>query len=381
VERLTLNLARQLRAMGHDPIVLTSAEHSSGRSDPYAHEGTWVVPVRAGTPSATAPWAARNEELGSILAREEIELVHVMQPLRLPDAFEAAARHELPVIAHVADYFYPCARVTMIRVDGSRCANAELGHACVTKCRIPGGKERFGWGRHVLNRASAVVSPSRYAIELHEQLGFDVAHWHHVPWGVDYALHPMRLPAPGRKPIVVGFLGTLLHHKGPHVLIEALRLAPAAPIELRLYGGSFHERDYERSLRRLAADDDRISFRGSYDHAELRGILAELDVVAIPSLWHENLPTVGLNAAAAGVPLLGSNVGGVRELIDDYRCGLTFDPGAAHELASLLADVVESPSRLADIRSAMAFPPGVEEEAWRVASLYELSLDGRRATR
>src|SRR5207237_8054931 len=107
-------------------------------------------------------------------------------------------------------------------------------------------------------------------------------------------------------------------------LVEAVRLRHGRPLRLELYGGSFHEQGYEAELRRLAGADPRIAFRGSYSHEELPGILAGLDAVAIPSLWHENLPTTGLNAVAAGVPLPVSNVGGLVELPGHLDCGLAF---------------------------------------------------------
>ncbi|HXH88707.1 MAG TPA: glycosyltransferase [Gaiellaceae bacterium] len=375
VERLTLNLAKHLRLIGHDAIVITSAGHSARSPAPYSYDGTWVVPIQVAPVDPARPWAhAGGSELGATLDREGIDIVHVMQPMRLPGIFDEASRRGLPLIAHAPDFFYPCSRVTMVRVDESICPDAELGNACVAACGIATGHDRFEWGRDVLDLAAAVVSPSRFALDVHAKLGFDTSHWHHIPWGVDYALHPSRLPPPAGERLVVGFLGTVLRHKGPHVLVNALRLAPDAPVELRVYGGSFHESGYERDLHQLAAGDKRITFHGSYAHDELRLLLAELDVVAIPSLWHENLPTVGLNALASGVPVIGSEVGGIRELVDDYSGGFTFQPDDAPALASLLEALAADRSPLIAVRQRLKHPPGVEEEAFRVSMLYERAV-------
>ena len=56
VERLTLNLATQLRRMGHDSIVITSADHSSHTGDRYAFDGTLVCGVPAGRTDLARPW-------------------------------------------------------------------------------------------------------------------------------------------------------------------------------------------------------------------------------------------------------------------------------------------------------------------------------------
>lgn len=373
VERLTLNLASQLARMGHDCVVVTSEAHSDGGRQPYSYAGAWVRTVAAGETDLERPWLQDRRVVGHLteLFREErIDVVHVMHPMRLPQAFEAGERLDLPVVAHLPDFGYFCARLNLLRLDGSRCPSASLGAACVSACRVESGPERVAWGKAVLGRCAAVVSPCRWTIERHAAEGFDTSEWQYVPWGVDYALHPCRLEPPGGDELVLGFLGTILRHKGPHVAIEALRLLPGRPLRLLLYGGSFHEKEYERELRRLAGGDERIVFAGSYDHAELPAILAGLDAVVIPSIWCENLPTTGLNAVAAGVPVIAADVGGLRELVDDYRCGFTYAPDDAAALAALLDELCDERERLDQVRRTLILPPSVEEEAFRIESIY-----------
>lgn len=379
VERLTLNLAGQLQRMGHRTDVLTPASHASGETAAYAFGGVHVRPV-AGAPDLERPWRAPQRverSLGIALDDGGYDLVHVMQPLRLPTVFHEAATRGLPVVAHVPDFSYACARIVLRRPDGSRCPTAAGGAACRDACGVAAGPRRLEWGRAALAAAAAVVSPTRHAIARHAREGFETAHWHHLPWGVDYALHPSRLPPPRSGAFVVGFLGTLLRHKGPSVAIDAVRRLPGAPVELRLYGESFHERDYEDELRAAAEGDPRISFRGSYDHGELRSILAELDAVVVPSLWDENLPSTALNAVAAGVPVVASAVPGLEELVEDYRGGVTFPAGDAGALADLLLELAARPEQSEALRAALLHPPGIEEEAWRVERLYRDILRSR----
>jgi glycosyltransferase involved in cell wall biosynthesis len=379
VERLTLNLAGQLQRMGHRTSVLTPASHASGGTAAYAFGGVDVRPV-SGTPDLERPWRAPERverSLGIALDDGAYDLVHVMQPLRLPSVFDEAATRGLPVVAHVPDFSYTCARIVLRRPDGSRCPTAAGGAACRDACGVATAPRRLEWGRAALAGATAVVSPTRYAIARHARDGFDTAHWHHVPWGVDYALHPSRLPPPRNGELVIGFLGTLLRHKGPDVVIDAVRQLPDAAVELRLYGDSFHEGDYEDELRAAAEGDARISFRGAYDHGALRSILAQLDAVVVPSLWDENLPSTALNAIAAGVPVVASAVPGLEELVEDYRAGVTFPAGDADALARLLLELAARPERSEALRAALLHPPGVEEEAWRIERLYTDILRGR----
>jgi glycosyltransferase involved in cell wall biosynthesis len=373
VERLTLNLATHLRKMGHECIVITSADHSNGGGDRYVHAGLVVRAVAAGETDLAKPWAQdprAARALGAILDEERPDIVHVMHPMRLPQVFGEAESRRIHVVVHVADFGYLCARLNLLRVDANLCDGSDEGRMCVSACGISAGRERVAWGREMLRRAAAVVCPSRFAIGVFEAEGFDTSNWFHVPWGVDYSIHPERLPGPSGDRLVLGFLGTLIYHKGPHVLVEALRLLPGHDIEVRLYGESFHEDTYSRELRALAAGDQRIQFLGRYEHDELTNVLAPLDAVVIPSLWYENLPTAGLNAIASGVPLIASDVGGLQELIDDYECGTTFRAGDPSALAEVLARLLMHSASLLDARKRMVHPPGVEEEAWAVAGIY-----------
>lgn len=358
--------------------MVTSAAHSSGDLDPYLVESVRVRPLEALEADLTRrPWLGGGAMLGRMIREERPGIVHVLHPMRFPKIFAEASAAGVPVLAHVPDFFYPCARITMVQRDGSLCKSPEGGDRCVSACGIGPARERLTWAREVLSSAGAVVSPSRATIELHRESGFDTSQWHHVPWGVDYTLHPGRLQPPAAGPLRIGFLGTLLEHKGARVAVDAVCSRPELQIELLLYGESFHERDYERGLRCAAGSDPRVTFAGAYEHSDLHEILAELDAVVVPSIWHENLPTVGLNAIASGVPLLVSDVGGLVELIDDYDCGVAFRHGDAEDLAALLERLVREPQTLQNIRDGMGHPPSLEAEASRIEGLYETARAGR----
>jgi glycosyltransferase involved in cell wall biosynthesis len=304
VERSMLNLAAQLRRLGHDCVVITAEEHSSADEREYCVSGTRVRPIRVASENLERPWLqdpVTGSRFGQVLDEEDVEIVHVKHPACLPHVFDPAARRRLPVVGDVVDSHY-----------------------------------RSDRARELLAVADAVVSPYRATIDLYASHGFETGTWRHIPWGVDYALHPARLPAPDHDGLVVGFVGN------PHVLVEAIRLLADRPIELVLYG----------------------------DHDDLARVLAPFDLVAIPSDSDENLP-LALSAVAAGVPLVASDVPSLRELIQDYECGFLFPVGSAESLAELLGRICDEKAKLSELRRRMRFPPGIEEEAWRLERVYE----------
>lgn len=123
----------------------------------------------------------------------------------------------------------------------------------------------------------------------------------------------------------------------------------------------------EASMRgAYAARDETIRFEGSYDHEPSREVLAPLDAVVIPSVWYEKTPTSGLNAVAAGVPVIGSDLGGIQELVRDDGSGLTLPVGDAVALAALLDELLDDPARLRQIRDVDSAVSAARTEGHRM---------------
>jgi glycosyltransferase involved in cell wall biosynthesis len=96
----------------------------------------------------------------------------------------------------------------------------------------------------------------------------------------------------------------------------------------------------------------------------------------MPSLWYENYPISAAIAVAAGVPVIASDSGGARELIDSFQCGFTFLLGDPEDLAGLLDRLLDDVDVLKERRRMMRFPPGVEEEAWAMEQVYLRASNG-----
>ncbi len=128
----------------------------------------------------------------------------------------------------------------------------------------------------------------------------------------------------------IGFLGRWDALKGIHILVQAIRrLDRNVPVELVVHG--MHqgaEGDaYRKRVQHEAMGDPRIVFRGAVAHEDLPGVLAGFDILAIPSLCMETGPLVALEALAAGVPVLGSDLGGICELVRSGENGWLVPPG------------------------------------------------------
>jgi glycosyltransferase involved in cell wall biosynthesis len=169
---------------------------------------------------------------------------------------------------------------------------------------------------------------------------------------------------PRRDAVRIGFIGTVAWEKGVHVLIDAARRLRPGGFEVRIFGDDRTFPDYASKLR-AAARDLPVTFAGAFAPERLSHVLAEIDVVVVPSLWLENSPLVVHEAFIAGVPVIAARIGGLTELLGGGELGTLYD--TADELAAALQRVVDAPD-LAQ-RAASSRPPVksmvVDAEQWR----------------
>ena len=176
----------------------------------------------------------------------------------------------------------------------------------------------------------------------------------------------------------VAFLGRMHPSKGVHLLIRALRETPALRVKLDLYGVRQDETDwdYERRLRELAGEDPRISFRVQQERSQVIGHLRGYDLLAVPSQVLETGPLVVLEAFAAGLPVLGSRLGGIAELVRDGEDGFLVDPGFPEQWSKQLSRLTADPTLLRKLREGVRPPRRMEEVAAEMAKLYRAGQRG-----
>jgi glycosyltransferase involved in cell wall biosynthesis len=170
-------------------------------------------------------------------------------------------------------------------------------------------------------------------------------------------------------PLRIAFFGRLHPTKGVDVLLRAIVAEPALDLRLHIYG--MGEPAYVDSLHRLAAYDPRISFLSPVPSTEVPATLREYDVLAVPSQWLETGPLVVLEAFAAGTPVLGSNRGGILELVEHGRNGLLVEAASVEAWRSAIRRMAESPDLLRQLRAGIHPPRYMGVVADEMVSLYQ----------
>jgi glycosyltransferase involved in cell wall biosynthesis len=129
-------------------------------------------------------------------------------------------------------------------------------------------------------------------------------------------------PEPGEGPVRFLFIGTLLPTKGVERLVNAFARLPAGAASLTLYGPRVpvdtHPRFAERMSERVA-EIPGASLNPPFTPGTVNAVLAEADVLVVPSTWEENSPLVLREAQAAGLRVIASEIGGIPELSTTAR--------------------------------------------------------------
>jgi glycosyltransferase involved in cell wall biosynthesis len=152
---------------------------------------------------------------------------------------------------------------------------------------------------------------------------------------------------PGRRSVpdgkwVVGVVGLFRPRKGLEVLLRALAHLKEKGFSFRLIAvGPFETTAYESTIKLLAERigiGERIEWVGFTE--DVNSEWTRMDILVLPSLFGEGLPMVIIEAMAAGVPVVASSVGGVKEVIRDGREGLLVRPGDPIDLARALELII-----------------------------------------
>ncbi len=144
--------------------------------------------------------------------------------------------------------------------------------------------------------------------------------------------------------LIVGVVGRITTQKGQHIALRAFGRLIAQGLNVRLVFVGAPEPDsaddsaYLRTLQSAAgalASDDRVYWPGYQDDPDR--FYSVFDVLVIPSTVSEGLPLVALEGMQWGVPVVGSAVGGITEIVQDGVNGLLVPPADDERLASSLA--------------------------------------------
>src|SRR6185369_6235140 len=221
-----------------------------------------------------------------------------------------------------------------------------------------------------MNMLDRLFVPTRLMMELLAQNGLRPDKAVYCPFGLNLDYINRQIKTFHAPPLKVGYIGSLGEHKGVHLLVDAIRNLPQELLELKIYGKMDDFPEYVDSLKRKAADDPRVSFCGTFPNDRIGEIIADIDVLVVPSIWYENTPLVIYSAQAAGCPVIATNLGGMSEVITDEENGLLFEAGDIEGLASALKRLTEDRFLLERLSRKARMPKTISEYVEEILQEY-----------
>ena len=229
--------------------------------------------------------------------------------------------------------------------------------------------------RTMLNLAPRLLAPSRFVRQMYVDYGVSGDRILVLPWGLDtrrWAHQPPRASVPQLR---FGYIGTLQPAKGVDILVRAFHRLADDQVELRLYGGGRPNDPFVDRLSRVR--DPRIHFLGRYDNHRLPELLAQVDVVVIPSTWHETFSLVAREALLAGLPVIAAAVGALPEVIVDDVNGLLVPPADEDALHDALARLARDRALLARLRPSDPAVTDIHDHVDELEQIYEALRNAR----
>jgi glycosyltransferase involved in cell wall biosynthesis len=265
----------------------------------------------------------------------------------------ASLQQVAPVVASVHGYVACTSTVHYFR-PGHECTRAH-GPGCVPNLAfrgcahtrdprtLPPGYKHATNSVHALRRADLAIS---YSSTIDRHLATNgIARRAIVP--LFATMHPAGAGGHAQRRRVT-FAGRVVTPKGVAVLIRAARSVDAQFVVC----GDGWQLEAMRKLARKLGVEERVRFTGWLAPERLARELAEASVVAMPSLWPEPFGLVGIEANAAGRPVVASATGGVRDWLKDGVNGLLVEPGDPRALAAALERLLADPDRQAEMGKA-----------------------------
>jgi glycosyltransferase involved in cell wall biosynthesis len=346
-------LTEGIRSSGHDIFVITTCPPAKGFRG-VINETINGIPVYRFYPW-NIYWGYRAQEkplflkplwhfvdlwnphvyfvVKNILSKELPDIVHINNMGGLSNSiFWACKGNGRRVVYTLHDYISICPKSILLRDNFGICEQGRL------LCKVYQVMKRWS----VPRRVDLFISPSSFNAELHKKHGFlQNGKYAVVPLGIEMQTESRTLEKGSIKNraqedcINILYLGQIVRHKGLSVLAQAFKQTKRKDLKLHIAGHG----DYIAALQGVLRDCDNVTFHGYVSGDEKESLFLRSDVFVLPSICYDNAPVTIAEAYRYGLPVIGSNLGGIPEMIQENKTGFLFEAGNASALASIFGSI------------------------------------------
>lgn len=349
----SMGIINAQRRYGLNPVVLTSCKHEpvfTENPEYFAGTAYHRTPSRrrGPLPFNIAVIDGLRRQIARIYKEQPFDLIHAHSPsLCGLAAMLFSLRKHIPFVYEVRAFWEDAA------VDAKKYAVGSFQY------RLQRSMETL-----VLLRARAVTTIATYLKQDIERRRGTRANVFLIPNGVDAErFRPIPPDVKLQQELqiesrdqVIGYVGSFYRYEGLNVLLKALQILSAQGIKYKavLVGGGEMEAEWRQISANLRLND--VRFTGRVPHADILRYYSIMNLCVYPRLKEKITdlvtPLKPLEAMAMGKLVIGSNVGGLRELLASGNGALLFPAEDVPALAQLLSRILADPSRYEKVIAA-----------------------------
>ena len=322
-----------------------------------------------------------------------------------------AQKNDIPILVTLTDFILLCCWGQLLDRKGEICKGPDGGLHCVPclwgesltlgNKPLPGFLKKVfpsGWLAKIITsenlkkirirlefllsaikKADAIIAPTQFLGDTYQQWGVPKEKLIYLGFGVNSDFFTHYRPKPADL-VRFGFIGQLAPHKGLHVLIDALTFVSNYRFKLFIYGDK-SDPEAAAYLDDLLSrsDSEKVEFRGTFPMEDISEVYGGIDVLVVPSLWHENSPLVILYGRYTRTPLIVSDLGGMSEFVEHQKTGLVFPVGEPRKLAACLQFFLDDPGAVIKMAEHIRPAKTIKEHGREIARIYSQLTKSRRS--
>ena len=332
---------------GEDTVAAREADllRLAGHSVVEYHVENPAEPLEAASTLLAAPWNQRAVgRLRDVIreVRPEVAHVHNTWWVLSPSIVRELDRLDIPTVATLHNYRLMCVNAQLFRAGGpcEDCVGSHPWHGVRHRCyrgsvpasTISAATIQLNRWLRTWRRVDRLLVLTEFARTRFIASGFPADRLHLKPNFVDDP--GRRVESPSSSQTVL-FVGRLSSEKGIAQLLDAWEAASPDDLSLTVVGdGSLRASLQSRNI-------PNVHFAGQLPGPEVNRLMLRSRALVFPSIWYEGQPMVLLEALAAGLPLVVSDIGGLPETVAGTTAAILARPGAAQSWVEALGRLTD----------------------------------------
>ncbi|NTW22349.1 glycosyltransferase family 4 protein [Candidatus Falkowbacteria bacterium] len=336
----TYHLARALEKMGNKVIIASTEAYPDFETHVFK-------PVRY-LPILQARDAYLTGFFSRLIKRYDIDIIH-SSDLRFTGngAMAAAKSNKIPCAVHYRDYWFGCLKGDLLYQNKTQCEGMRLGKClkCNGLYRAPWEAYKYGYFKKRITRLAEVQANMAVSCAVKEKM---LSAGIEKNVAVVYDLFPEasnEMAAIDKRPgmFTVLFAGKMIYHRGIETLMKVAERVGVLNQEIFFkIAGDGEMLDFAKRYAEQHGLKN-VEFLGHVKHLEMAKLQAGADIYFFPSLLAEPFSRGIIEMMQQGKPVIASNLGGTKEVIEDGQGGYLVDPLDFEACAQKIVSLASQP--------------------------------------